>query len=294
MHLINKTHLSILLSIMFSISSNTGNCQKLHKSIEENEERDTIAKKSKEDHGFYYYEMPASINGSNIDVTPISNITSSFTDSKLSIKLGFPKIFGGGKCDSVNPTNLSRFTGFIGGDIKATNGLATIFKSDEFSVQGGASAGLNWMFSHYTWHVNNEISSESVNWLNIQGSFQRGKYIMLNESQDFGLKSNEIFEWENSVFISVNRYYMTDTRFRGRSMKNLGFILRPFSTISSFGIGYAKTNNYSSLSSRELQEGSLYYNNDSTTYETIVKTTAGKTGKLMIYEGFAAYCTSSN
>ena len=286
MHSYKNIQISILLLISFSIISNIGNCQKF---TYENNQKDTIEKKSDEDNSFYYYEMPASINGSNIDVTPISNISTSFTDSKLSIKLGFPKIFGGGKCDSINPSNLSRFTGFVGGDIKASNGVSTIFKSDEYPIQGGASAGINWMFSHYTWKVGNLISSESVNWLNIQGGFQRGKYIMLNENEDFGMKSNEIFEWENSVFISVNRYYMTNTKLKGRSMKKLGFILRPFSAISSFGIGYAKTNNYSSLNSRELQEGSLYYSSDSTTYETVVKTTTGKTGEFIVYEGFAAY-----
>ena len=255
-------------------------------------EKETIEKSSEEDNNFYYYEMPASINGSNIDITPISNISAGFTDSKLSIKLGFPKLFGGGKCDSLRPSDLSRVTAFVGGNIKATSGVATVFKSDKFPIQGGVSGGVNYMMTHYTWKSGDKISSESVNWLNLQGNLQRGKYILLNENAGYGMKATDFLQWENSLFISVNRYYMTKTKIKGRHLDFGRFLLRPFSAISSFGIGYMKTNNYSSLSERELQEGSIYYNSDSTKYETVVKTTTGKIGEFRVQEGCAAYFES--
>lgn len=42
---------------------------------------------------FYYFEIPSSINGSNLDPSAISNVTTNFSTSKLSFKLGVPSLF---------------------------------------------------------------------------------------------------------------------------------------------------------------------------------------------------------
>jgi len=229
---------------------------------------------------FYYFEIPSAINGSNIDPSAISNVTTNFSTSKLSFKLGFPSLFK----DAPETKDL-KHTGFIEPSFKATNGVATLYKADSSPIEYGIKAGYSRILNHKYWVYLDDNqkrterhSSEKMTWMNIVGSVERAKLNLFNEEGGFDQILNERNETNGSLYISINNYFYSKiSRYQW------------LNSIISAGVGYAKTNNYSSLTSRILDEGQLVLSEDGTTYQSIVKTTSGRVGELIISEGLSAY-----
>jgi hypothetical protein len=229
---------------------------------------------------FYYFEIPSAINGSNLDPSPISNVASNFTESKLSFKLGFPSLFK----DAPETKNLKN-SGFIQPYFKATNGITTLYKANTSPVEFGITAGYSRVLKHSYWvflddnkKATENHSSEAMTWISLIGSIEQGNYNLFTPAESFGQILNKQTETNSSIYLSLNRYFFS------RIKK-----YRPLSSIWSIGLGYAKTNNYSSLKSRTFEEGKLAYNLDSTSYQTVVETTSGRNGSLIIYEGASCF-----
>jgi hypothetical protein len=229
---------------------------------------------------FYYFEIPSAINGSNIDPSAISNVTSNFTDSKLSIKLGFPNVIK----KAPEEKDLIH-TGFFQVYAKATNGVATLWKSSsppmEFGVTGGYSLKLKHLFWVYLDVEGNQTerhSSEAFTWLNFICNIERGNYNIFNNSIVYDNILDKKIEVNGSFYVSINHYFFSKiNKHRWKSV------------ITSLGLGFARTNNNNLLKSRTYQTGQLVYNADSTKYQTVVESTSGRLGEFIIYNGFSAF-----
>ncbi len=229
---------------------------------------------------FYYFEIPSAINGSNIDPSPISNVTSNFTDSKLSLKLGFPSLF-----NEAPATKDLKNSGFVQAYAKATNGVATLWKANSQPVELGLTGGYSRVLSHRYWvflddkkNATDEHSSESMNWINVIGNFERGNYNLFNPTATFNNIVTKQTETNGSIYLSFNRYFFSKIK-----------RFRPLSCIWAVGLGYAKSNNYTSLKSRTFQEGKIVFNADSSLSQSVVETTAGRNGTLVISEGLSSF-----
>ncbi|PZR22486.1 MAG: hypothetical protein DI539_05310, partial [Flavobacterium psychrophilum] len=193
---------------------------------------------------FYKALIPASINGSNIDPSPYSNITSDFSESKLSLKIGFPFK----KQENITD---SRHTFFAKATVKATNGVATVWGADVKPVEYGISGGYSYIFSHNKWYrlKNGKLdlsdqTSETLWWFNVRGNIDWANYIVLNEGGGYNTLKNEFNDNNGHFFVSFNHYLHSELRSK-----------KLWQHIFSFGMGYAKTNNYGTLSSRTYEEG---------------------------------------
>ncbi len=244
------------------------------------DESTKLAATNAETNRFYYFEIPSAINGSNIDPSAISNVTSNFTDSKLSIKLGFPSLFK----DAPATKDLTN-SGFIQVYAKATNGVATLWKANSQPVEFGLTGGYSRVLSHSYWvylddkkQATEKHSSEAMNWINVIGNYERGNYYLFNTSGTFSNILTKQTEASGSLYLSFNRYFFSQIK-----------KYRILSCIWAVGIGYAKTNNYTSLKSRTFQEGKIVYNLDSSLSQSVVETTAGRNGSLIISEGLSSF-----
>ncbi|SHH91613.1 hypothetical protein SAMN04488109_6068 [Chryseolinea serpens] len=263
-----KFHLSVILVAVLS----TGLAQTKESADKEAGNAET--------NRFYYFEIPSAINGSNLDPSAISNVSSNFTDSKISFKLGFPSLFK----DAPSTKDL-KYTGFVQPWFKATNGATTLYKANSAPLEFGVNAGLSIVAGHYYWvfldgkgNETQEHSSESMWWVNFIGSIDQGNYNLFNTTAKYDEILIKQTETNGSLYVSLNRYFYSQmTRYKWRSC------------IWSIGAGYAKTKYYSSLKNRTLETGKLTYNADSTAYQTVVETTSGRSGTLVIFEGLSYF-----
>ncbi|HEX8016825.1 MAG TPA: hypothetical protein VF465_16460, partial [Flavobacterium sp.] len=156
---------------------------------------------------FYYFEIPSAINGSNLDPTPISNVSSNFTESKLSFKLGFPFIIKDSPAEYKDIT----YTGFIQPSFKATNGVSTLYKADSAPLEYGITSGLSMKISHHYWvfldkddKPTERRSSESIWWSNVIGSIEQGNYNLFTSTKPYGELLVKKSELNSSFYISIN------------------------------------------------------------------------------------------
>jgi len=264
-----KTKLLLTTILLTSITNVVG--QKLMKQDVNNQ---------KEISRFYYFEIPSAINGSNLDPSAISNVTANFTDSKISLKLGFPSLFK----DTPSTKNLKN-SFFIQGNFKASNGFTTLYKSENPPLDYGVTGGYSRVIKHTYWtytdsikNGNNRHASEGMTWINIIGNIEQANYNLFTPNGQYGNLVNKTTGQNGGVFLSLNRYFHTEIK--EHKWKR---------SIASIALGYAKTNNYSSLKKRTLEEGILVFNQDSTAYQTVVETTAGAIGDLISYEGLSSF-----
>ena len=239
---------------------------------------------TKKNNDFLFFDIPASINGSNIDPSPVSSVTSDFGDKELSLKLGFP--FG---VDEDHPRQLSsiRNTFFIKGGISASDEVSTLWKVKDPKTDCSVSLGANHIqpYHYWTFKAGNkrnkpvgDTSSEVINWWSLKANIDWGNHMMItptigNDSILFNRK-----ESNSLILLSYNRFFYSE-------VSNLRWL----SCIYSVGFGYGKTNNYEELDDREYETGTIHYNADSSALTSIVESTDAKVGEFKIYEGLACY-----
>lgn len=256
-------------------------CQEPEKSIDNS--KTTKDKNVRNEKGankqFFIFQIPSVINGSNLDPSPISNVSANFSESKLSFKLGFPSFY-----KTVKDIESVRITGFIQLSFTASNGVSTLYKSANPPLEYSLTAGISWLFGHTKWRYTTgaqkgEISTQRVSWLNLIGSIGEGNYNIFDQNGAYDALVSKRNMGINSAYLSFNNYYFS--RF---DLKN-----RLFSRIFSLGVGYAKTNNYSDLKKAVHEDGKLVYSADSSKYQSVVTTTNGAIGNLEQFEGPSAY-----
>ncbi|MES2387061.1 MAG: hypothetical protein V4543_03585 [Bacteroidota bacterium] len=228
-------------------------------------------------HSFYYFNIPSSINGSDIDPSPVSNIAVNITDNKISGKLGFPKLFR-----ETAPNEEIKHTGFLKFNLKGINGT-TLFKAGKPSLEYGVSGGISRKLTHNKWSytdeaMNNATSSERVTWLGLTANLEQANFNIFDAKAAFNDILNKQMITSTSLFFSYNQYFHSDIQ-----------RFKPANGIWSLGLGFARANNYYGLKKRTLEEGSIVYNADSSKYRTIAETTLGAVGPLVISQGLSAY-----
>lgn len=267
---------------------------------------------------FLDFEIPAVLNGANIDQAANSNAGFDFTDKKASLKLGFP-------FNRPNRNATFKYTGFVGANFGASDKIATIFKADEkFNLDGGLNAGFSFMARHTKWFytdaleipvptydslnicdnanclyptriytqkvdtfflindslLKHNISSESVTWINVTGGFDNAAYRLLNNATTatFGNLLADTNIYTWQAFVAANYYFYSEI-----PRYNI------WSIITSIGIGVAKQNNIGKLSKRNWQEGTLVYNADSTKYQAVTESKEGYIGTFHETTGLAMF-----
>jgi hypothetical protein len=225
---------------------------------------------------FYSFEIPAAINGSNINPSPFSALSFDLTDSKLAFKYGFPHL-------EKTPVRIDsvRNYGFIQGNIRATTGIATLFKPGDTPFGYGISSGWSHIIKNKYWVYTanpTDISSQNVQWFSIRADVQRENYNIFNETATFGTINQETTDYLYSFFASYNSFFYSEIKRYKKS-----------NHILTGGLGVARTNNYNSLKKRTLDEGVIRYSDDGTTYKSVVKTTDGASGEFRTYQGVTAF-----
>jgi hypothetical protein len=224
-----------------------------------------------------YFNIPAAINGSNIDPTPVSSISSDFTEKELALKIGFPF-----KDENLNFKNhQATNTWYLAASASASDGISTLWKPNKPSTEYGLSFGYNHIRPYMLWTftTSGERATERMNWFSLKSNINWAKYNLFTPDNEFDNILFERRETNGYAYVSFNRYFFSTKR-----------KFRWLSCIYSVGAGYAKTNNYSSLEDRTYQIGSKgKYNADTSMYQNVVETTDGKEGDFLVYEGFTAY-----
>lgn len=223
---------------------------------------------------FYEFSIPQVINGANIDPNPVTSINANFTDSKLSIKLGFP-FHQKSKLKDYSKTYFVSFSG------KAANGASTLFKSKAPPFEFSVAAGHSRIFRHKTFinPITKKITTEVISWTNLIGSYETTNYNLFDPSMSYGnIKKSKTSE-NYSLLISYNRYFYSQLP-----------RLRWMNIIYSVGVGVAKTNNYSTLKKRDFEESTMVVNpNNNSIFQSVTETTSGAIGNFEEYEGLAWY-----
>lgn len=266
--------INILIPSLFFLLANISIAQNVEEQSKDNKEASI-----KETNRFIYFEIPSSINGSNLDPSAISNVTSNFSASKLSFKLGFPSLI----IEAPETKDLT-FTGFVEPSFKATNGVSTLYKAESAPFEYGLKTGVSWIVNHVYWvevedgKATDKHSSENMMWINFVGSIEQAKLNLFADGAEFDQILTKRYETNGSFYVSFNNYFQS--RFTKKKLLN---------NISSIGIGYAKTNNYSSLKTRTLEEGVQVLDENETRFQSIIESTSGRVGDLVISEGFSAF-----
>lgn len=241
-----------------------------------------ISSTSKQKKELYKFYIPQILNGSNLDPSPISSANANFTDSKISLKVGFPTVFK--KIDETATNKQFDFTGFIQLNFKASNGITTLYKEGNPPLEYGFTGGVSFILKHKYWVlvkdsvVTSERSSEALMWVNLVANIEKSNLSILYPQNSYGSVRTKERGETGSIFISLNRYFFSKLK-----------KYKPLSCIWSLGIGYAETNNFYALKKRSYQSGSLVYNTDSSSFETVTDPISGALGPLTKYKGLASY-----
>lgn len=239
---------------------------------------------TKKNNDFLFFDIPASINGSNIDPSPISSVASDFGEKELSLKLGFP--FG---VDEDHPRQLSsiRNTFYVKGGISASDEVSTLWKVKDPKTDCSLSFGANHIQPYHYWTFKEgnrqnkpvgDTSSEVINWWSFKTNIDWGNYMLITPASGSDSMLFNRKESNSLVLLSYNRFFYSEVS-----------RLRWLSCIYSIGFGYGKTNNYEELDDRKFESGTIHYNSDSSSFTSIVESTDAKVGEFKVYEGFACY-----
>lgn len=194
---------------------------------------------------FYTADIPAALNGSDILPAIVSGIDLKFGDDQARFKYG-------GKIGSGNdPSNKFNHSYFLGLNLSAPDGVASLYQYDGVSTHVGLSAGATFILRKTNWYYKDENkkdgfgekSSESINWINF--AFSTGRQSNNIFSDDTTYSKVKVKPW--SLMVRFNRYFHSELPSK-----------RFLNSILSFGVGVGRIHNYESLDAIVLQPIQLY------------------------------------
>lgn len=255
---------------------------------------------------FLEFEIPALINGSKIDPSPITNLAMDLGDKRVSLKTGFQLDRKG--------TDAYRWTFTAAPYAQASDGISSVFSKGEGISDFGFALGLNWVFKR-TNFLATEVGAEELNkrlglvqerldartpmgenaaprkivkkddlvslrvhWLAVRYSMDRCISTVFDSSAAFAYMQQDRELALGQAYLSYNYFFQsTLPKYRLWNM------------IASVGIGYASFSNYKQLAERELLQGAVVYNTDSSSVRIISEKTDGRSGRLKVTTGLTAY-----
>jgi len=255
---------------------------------------------------FVQFAIPALINGSNIDPSPISSFALDLGEKRATLKVG-------GQLDRKG-ADAYRWTMTAAPYVGASDGVATLFAKGEGPKEYGGAVGLNFIIKnrqygatqhgaelfneHETEEVNrynnqllvgeaprtatvltqNDVVSRRVQWLALRGAFDQTGYTFFDTAATLeNLKSKENLG-TGQLLLSYNFFFQSVLK-RYRS----GNVL------FSLGAGPGTFNNAKALDEVELSQQQVVYSADSTAQGVLTSTSKGRIGPLKRSEGLCVY-----
>jgi hypothetical protein len=252
---------------------------------------------------FLKFMVPALLNGAKIDPAPVTNLAIDFGEDRVTFKTGAQLDRRGkdgyrytftaapyiGSEDQVS-TVFSKGKGIT--DYGIALGLNYVWRTDYTALQPGVERlnhrlcrreiRKNRRFRTDTIEVEGiavgDLVSHRAQWFAVRSFLDQQNFTLFDTTAAFnGLQSDRSLGL-GQVYVSYNKFF-----------RSLLPKYRVYNAIWSIGLGYASFTNYKQLDERELVEGSIIYNADSTAYRTIAETTEGRAGQLKVRSGLALY-----
>ncbi|HRH70342.1 MAG TPA: hypothetical protein PLB89_12620 [Flavobacteriales bacterium] len=252
---------------------------------------------------FMFFSIPTVINGSRIDPSPVEAFSFESKDTKFEVKLGMADPF-------FRKKERYRMTLTATPYIKSSEGKSSLFSSEEWAAEYGASLGLNilwgqtrwtgtgcgtsilnqreavrkdrradWRdaYAPRTWSAGDTVS-EQVTWLSFRLDLARTKDKLFAKTVT-AMDTLVARELGLGVgYASFNFFFHSELpKYRWRNI------------VFSVGPGFGSFRNVADLSKRTLSEGTVVYNADSSAFTSVTKTSDGYVGAFDVSTGPAAY-----
>jgi hypothetical protein len=258
---------------------------------------------AKEKKEFVYFKIPVLINGSNIDPSPVTNLSVDLTGEELRLKVGFPGTFKGN-----NTWNKGQwFTASLSPYTSSKDKESTLFSKGSWTGTRGIDGGINILPYHIKWNATAEgaeayeewsntrvktkvdavrrdtlhagdRTTELVVWVAGRGNLERKEYTVFSPGSPFDALMDKRSLSLARGYGSINVFYHSALRWK-----------RWGNFIASAGYGKGSFTNYTTLAERTLQEGAVVYNADSSNVRIISEETAGRVGPMVVTEGPVSY-----
>jgi hypothetical protein len=271
---------TLLLIILLSISTLEGKAQKILSKTPittTNEGSPELAKERTVE--FYKFDgVPAFLEGSYLVNPAVTNMSVNPTDSKISFQ-------GGAKFKTDKDDAF-----FYKVSAAAEDGIVTLWKDKSFATELQGAIGANFNTKRSTWVSTGsaidikkknvekgKLTSERVWWMNIRGEFTNNANLKTFDTSKLTAKEATVNQNFNggSIILSWNNYFNT--------------IIKKYTMVNhifSAGVGYATSNNYTTLDKKTLYSD-IQNLPSSTTFLATTKT--GRMGNYKIIKGWTFY-----
>jgi hypothetical protein len=265
----------------------------------------TEAAKAKGRKEFVEFEIPSLINGSKLDPSPITNLAVDLGDERVTLKTGFQLVRSG--------VDGYKWTMTIAPYAQASDGVSTVFSQGKGLSDYGFAMGVNriWRTNYNATDAGARVINKAlleqhdsraafipegadkptldtiskgdrvsllVQWLAVRYNMDRAGYTLFEPTGSFTTIQTDRDLALAQGYLSYNLFFESALpRYKWRNL------------IASVGAGYASFSNYRQLPERELIEGTIIYNSDSSVYRTVAETTQGREGSLKISTGLTVY-----
>ncbi len=247
--------------------------------------------------------LPVYLNGSNIDPSPVSNLSVDLAGQELRVKIGFPGTFK----HTTKWKNVRWFTASLSPYTSSKDQKSTLYSKGSWTGTLGVDAGVNFIPVHMKWTATeagvkayekwsrervkqgvddtlrkaikvNELVSDLVGWFALRGNVERKVYQLFYPGSAFADLSDKRRLGLGRGYVSVNMAFTSNLQSK-----------RWWTWLLSAGYGKGSFTNYLTLPERTLQEGAVVYNADSSAVRIISEETAGRVGPMVLTEGNVAY-----
>lgn len=253
---------------------------------------------------FLYFTIPALLNGSNMDPSPLSNASVDLSTEELRLKLGLPGTFKSGNQWKKGQWWTASLSPFVSSNKEKK---ASLLSKGAWAANYGVDFGFNIIPPHRTWiacpegvedykdwtesraergvHESNldtiregDRVSEAVWWYALRGSLEQKEYTLFYPGSSFDGLVDKRKLGLGRGYASINYFFHSELRKH-----------RWWNWMGSAGVGTGSFTNYTTLTERTLHEGSVVYNGDGTTTRMITQTTSGRLGPLTVTSGVLAF-----
>ncbi len=255
---------------------------------------------------FVQFAIPALINGSNIDPSPVSSFQLDLGEKKATLKVG-------GQLDRKG-ADAYRWTVSAAPYVGASDGVATLFAKGEGPKEYGGAIGLNFIIKNRQYEptaygarrfnedeveevarynsqllpgetprvptvlTQNDVVSRRVQWLALRGAYDQTGYTFFDTSATLeNLKSKESLG-TGQLLLSYNFFFQSVLKKYRRG-----------NVLFSVGAGPGTFNNAKALDEVELSEQQVVYSADSSSLGTLTSTSKGRVGPLKRSDGLCVY-----
>jgi len=223
-------------------------------------------------------DVPSIINGSNFSPFE-SNVSLNPSQSDIAVKICLLSQ------DSFHTGNIKKlarqFSGYANFDIKASNGVATLFNSASPPANFSFDLGVSKLFKNRA--LNDKNQKVVWGWMNLTGNMNYGNYNIINQNASYNTLILKQTSKNGGIFLSMNTDFL---RVGKSNWVHSNSWHKNHSLFVSIKTGYEWTDNYANLpqvNANSVQNSFLSTNG--TQYQTLSTSVAGAEGVLRHYGG---------